>query len=233
MKRIVLISAIALLAACGSTKSDVTRGAGTSGSTPASAVAAAGSPTSGPLGTAAGSDDTIVVDNFGDMPPKCVDLFTAFLKKIEPTASKIDWQAATLADFEAFGKQFQADSDSFDTQTAAAGCDKYNLSGSDEAQFQQMTELAAVEAPGTLGFLTFLTALASASTPGDGSIPADCAGTIAAIEPFLGAGKTIKGLTMAQITVVGRLMSGVSKNCTEAEASDFFARDDVKTFVGN
>ncbi len=49
---------------------------------------------------------------------------------------------------------------------AAAGCDKYNLSGSDEVQFQQMTELAAAEAPGTVGFLTFLDSLSTAATDG-------------------------------------------------------------------
>ncbi len=193
VKRIILIGALALLAGCGSTGSGVLVEAGT-GATTAAAV---------------GSDDTITVDDFGDMPAQCIDLLTEFLKTIEPTVAEIDWDEVTVADFDDFGEQFKAESDSFDTRTAAAGCDKYNLSGSDSVQFQQMTELAAAEAPGTLGFLTFLSSLSSAATTTAASIPTDCAGTIAAIEPFLGDGKTMKDVTMAQLTLIGQLMSAV------------------------
>ncbi len=48
----------------------------------------------------------------------------AFLKKIEPTVSVINWEQATLADFEEFTQSFEADSDSFDAETAAAGCNR-------------------------------------------------------------------------------------------------------------
>lgn len=223
MRKIILVGAIALLTACGSTKNDVSVGAGAdatssaAGTTPASVAANA-------------TGDTITVDNFGDMPPKCIELLGAFLKKIEPTVSKVDWDKATLSDFEAFGKQFQAESDAFDTQTSAAGCDKYNLSGSDEKQFEQMAGLAATEAPGTLGFIKFLGALSASATNTSGSIPSDCAGTIALIEPYLANG-TMKDLTMAQVTSLGQLMSGVSSNCTPEEAKAFFARADVNAFI--
>ncbi len=220
MKRIILVGALALLAACGSSNNGVSVGTGTGTGTDNASV------------PAAGSDGTISIDNFGDMPPQCIDLLAAFLKKIEPAAAAIDWEKATMADFQGFGQQFKAESDSFDTQTAAAGCDKYNLTGSDEAQFQQMSELAAAEAPGTLGFLAFLSTLSSAADAQSGSIPTDCAGTIAAIEPFLGEGKSAKDLTMIQVTLVGQLIGAVQTNCTEEEASAFFARDDVKSFVG-
>jgi hypothetical protein len=217
MKRIILVGVLVLLGACGSSNGGVSVGTGT-GST---------------LAPAAGSDDTISVDNFGDMPKPCIDLLAAFLKKIEPTVSKIDWDKATMAEFQAFGQQFQTEADSFDTQTEAAGCNKYNLTGSDDAQFQQMTELAKAEAPGTLGFLGFLKALSVAATANAGSIPTDCAGTIAAIEPYLGEGKSVKDLTVAEVTLVGQLMSGVQDNCTDEEAAAFYARADVTAFVGS
>ncbi len=217
MKKLILVGAIALLAACGSTKNDVSGGTGADNS--AAGAASANS-----------SGDTITVDNFGDMPPKCIELLGSFLKKIEPTVSKVDWDTATLADFEEFGKQFQTETDAFDSQTAAAGCDKYNLSGSDEKQFEQMAELASAEAPGTLGFINFLGALSASATATDGSIPTDCAGTIALIEPYLANG-TMKDLTMAQITTLGQLMNGISENCTSEEASAFFARADVSAFI--
>jgi hypothetical protein len=217
VKRIIAIGALALVAGCGGTNGGVSVG------TDATATTAAD----------VSSADTVTVENFDDMPAQCIDLLTEFLKKIEPTVVDIKWDEVTVADFNAFGQQFKAESDSFDTRTAAAGCDKYNLSGSDGVQFQQMTELAAVEAPGTIEFLTFLSSLSSDATATAASIPTDCAGTIAAIEPFLGEGKSVKDVTMTQLTVVGQLMSAVQTNCSEEDASAFYARDDVTAFVAD
>ncbi len=217
MKKIILVGAIAMLAACGSTTNDVSGGAGTSDTSAATSIA--------------GSDDTITVENFGDMPPKCIEMLGQYLKKIEPTVSKIDWDKATLGDFNKFGEQFKTESDSFDAKSTAAGCNKYNLTGSDDKQIEQMTALAAVEAPGTVGFIKFLGSLSAGATAA-GSIPTDCAGTIAAIEPFLVDGKTVQDLTVAQVTQLGPLMTGISTNCSADEASAFFARTDVTAFVG-
>ena len=217
MKQIILVGALALLGACGSTSGGVSVGI--------DAVS-----TSAPE---AHTDSTITVDNYGDMPAQCIDLLAAFLKTIEPTAAEIDWDKATMADYEAFGQQITADAESLDTKTAAAGCDKYTLSGSDDAQFRQMTELAAARAPGTLGFLGFLNALSSDANASSASLPTDCASTIAAIEPYLGDGKSMKDLTMIQVSLLGRLMDGVQTNCTEEEASAFYERDDVTSFVGS
>jgi len=234
MKKIILISAFALLAACGS--SDNSASVGTEGNQ-ASASTAAGASTDDTANatnaTIAGSDDTITVDNFGDMPPKCIELLTTFLKKIEPTVSEIDWDTATLGDFESFGDQFKTESDAFDAQTQEAGCNKYNLNGSDEAQFEQMSALAAAEAPGTVGFIKFLGALSSAATASAGDVPSTCADTIAAIEPTLAGGGTMKDLTMAEVTKLGQLMSAIGTNCTQEEASAFYARDDLKAFIGS
>jgi hypothetical protein len=229
MKKIILVGAIAMLAACGSTKNDVSVGAGSGDTTAGSAAATSVSDNAAT--SVAGSGDTISVDNFGDMPPKCIELLGKFLKKIEPVVSKIDWNKATLADFNTFGDQFKTESDSFDAESSAAGCNKYNLTGSDDKQIEQMAALAAAQAPGTVGFIKFLGSLSAAATA-SGSIPSDCAGTIAAIEPFLGQGKTMQDLTMAEVTRLGKLMTGVSSNCSTDEASAFFARPDVTAFVG-
>ena len=228
MKKIILVGAIAVLAACGSTKSDVSVGAGSNDTS----VTTAGTAADDTATSISGSDDTITVTNFGDMPPKCIELLGQFLKKIEPVVSKIDWDKATLADFDTFGEQFKTESDSFDAETTAAGCDKYNLEGSDEKQIEQMEALAAAEAPGTVGFIKFPGSLASAATTASGDLPSDCAGTIALIEPFLADGKTMQDLTMAQVTQLGQLMTGVTTNCTAEQASAFFARPDITTFLG-
>jgi hypothetical protein len=229
MKRIILVSAVVLLAACGSTKTGVSVSTATDQTSAPDTVV----PATDTAETTAGSDDTINVDNFGDMPKQCVELFTSFLKQIEPDVSAIDWEKATLADFEAFGTQFQAESDAFDAQRTAAGCDKYNFNDSDEEVFKQLTDVAAAEAPGTLAFLAFLNALSADSTADSGSVPTDCTGTIAAIEPFLGTGKTMQDLTIAEVTRLGGLVTAVTTNCTTEEAAAFFDRDDVTTFIGD
>jgi hypothetical protein len=225
MKKMILVGAFAVLAACGSSGNGVSVGAGDTSASESSNVVGAEIET-----TDAGSDDTITVSDLGDMPPKCIDLFSKFLKKIEPTVSEIDWNKATLADFEKFGETFQTESDSFDKDTSAAGCDKYNLEGSDEKQFEQITALAKSEAPGTVAFLEFLNSLTDSATSGN-SLPADCDGTIAELEPFLSGGGTMKDLTIADVTRVGQLLTAVRSNCTEAESTAFFSRDDVTAFV--
>jgi hypothetical protein len=231
MKRIILVSTIALLAACGS--SDNGASVSTDGNQAAATAAPDATVGDASGSTIEGSEDTITVDNFEDMPPKCIELLSAFLKKIEPTVSAIDWETATLGDFEDFGDQFKTENDAFEAETSAAGCDKYNLDGSDEKQFEQMSELAAAEAPGTLGFIKFLGALSTAATESAGDLPSDCAGTIAAIEPFLANGGTMQDLTMAEVTRLGQLMPGIGTNCTEEEAAAFYAREDLTTFIGN
>lgn len=240
MKRIISIGALALLAACGSS-GGVSVGSASPTSAPAAdATSPATTPATTPVttpgtaatsGSAAGSDDTITVDNFGDMPPKCIELLTQFLKKIEPSVSEVDWNTATLGQFESFGEQFQAESDAFDQETEAAGCNKYNLSGSDDAQIEQMKQLAQVEAPGTVGFLEFLGALTASASASSGDVPDNCADVIAAIEPFIAEGKTMRDLTMTQVTRIGQLINGVNTTCTSEESNAFFSRPDVSAFI--
>jgi len=238
MKRLMLLGAFALLAACGSSSNGVSvgtnSGATSAATTPAPATTAptADSTASGASTptTVAGSDDTISINDFSEMPPKCIELLGKFLKKIEPDASKIDWDTMTVAEFEAFSKQFQTDSDSFDAESSAAGCNKYNLTGSNDKQFDQMAALAKTEAPGTVGFINFLKSL-SQSNSGKGDVPSDCNETIAAIEPFLTKGKTIKDLTIAEVSRLGQLMTAVSDNCSADQATAFFSRPDITAFI--
>jgi hypothetical protein len=237
MKRIILVSAIALLAACGSSSDGVSVGSDTAPTSAAADGAATTDTASGGNATDTsieGSDGTtITVDDFGDMPPQCIELLSTFLKKIEPTVSAIDWDTSTLGDLENFQESFKPESDAFDAQTSAAGCDKYSLSGTDQTQLEQMSDLAAAEAPGTLGFIKFLGALTSPATASAGDLPTDCAGSIAAIEPFLAKGETMKDLTMPEVTKLGQLMPTIGTNCTAEEAAAFYARDDLNAFIAD
>ena len=236
MKKLILVGAFALLVTgCGDSDKDVGVGDATD-DTSASVESSSpddspvDSPVDSPAGSVEDSDDTISVEDFGDMPPECIELLSTFLKQIEPTVSAIDWDEATLGEFEEFSEQFEEESDSFEAQTAAAGCDKYNLTGSDESQFQQMAELAEAEAPGALGFITFLKSLSESQTAASESLPSDCAGTIDAIEPYLTKG-TMQDLTVAEVGLVGQLMGAVGTNCSADEAAAFYDRDDVTAFV--
>ena len=166
------------------------------------------------------------------MPQECIDLLGSFLRKIEPNVSTVDWDKATLADFEAFTQEIEADSNSFDAEISAAGCNRYSLTGSDDRQFEQMAELAAAEAPGTVEYLQFLNSLAGSATATGESIPSDCAGTIAAVEEFLARGGSMQDLTMPEVTRLGQLMTGVSDSCAAEESSAFFAREDLTTYLG-
>jgi hypothetical protein len=239
MKKLIWIGGFALLAACGSSSDGVSVGTQSDDTTlasppPLASTTPSSNSTAGSVDDTAtsveGSGDTISINDFSEMPPQCIELLGRFLKKIEPTASQIDWDTATVSEFEDFEKQFQADSDSFDAESTAAGCDKYNLTGSDDKQFEQMAALAATEAPGALGFINFLKSLSQSGTA-TGDVPSDCPGTIAAIEPFLAKGETMRDLTLADVTRLGQLMSAVSTNCTSEEASAFFARTDVTDFI--
>ena len=227
MKKTILIGALALLAACGSSSDGGSKGTTADQSSASSPSASATTPSGGTTGPG----DTISVSDFGDMPPQCISLLSTFLKQIEPTVSKVDWTKATLADFEALGQSFQAESDAFDTQSSAAGCNKYNLTGSDAQQLQQVVELAAKDAPGTVPFLTFLGSLTDLSASTAGTVPSDCQADIAAIETYLGKGTTMKDLTMTEVTLFGKLMTAVTTNCTPEESQAFASRADVTAFI--
>ena len=96
-----------------------------------------------------------------------------------------------------------------------------------------MEALAQSEAPGTVGFIKFLNSLSSAATASGGSVPADCDGTIAEIEPFIKGGGTMKDLTMTEVTRLGQLMTAIGTNCTSDEATAFFGRADVSAFISS
>ncbi len=224
MKKLIATVVFALLAACGSSGNGGS--AGTTADKPSASTAADASASD----TTGGSDDTITVSDFGDMPPQCIDLLSTFLKQIEPTVSKVDWTTATLSDFESLGQSFQTESDAFDTQSSAAGCNKYNLTGSDADQLKQVVDLAAKDAPGTVPFLTFLASLTD-STTSAGTVPSDCQSDIAAIETYLGKGTTMKDLTMTEVTQFGKLMTAVTNNCTPEESQAFASRADVTAFI--
>lgn len=236
VKRIILLGALALMTACGSTASKVgTANTSTKTSSPASAATTAGTTAatdSKPTAATTPTDDTITINDVSEMPAKCIELFGGFLKQIEPVVSKVDWKTATAKDLQSLDDGLGKQSSDLDAQMTAAGCDKFNLAGSNKQVFNELAKVAAAEAPGTLGWLEFISTLGDTSTASAGSIPADCAGIIAAIEPILATGGSMQDLPVAEVMQISPLFAAVGAKCSSDEAAAFFARDDVKKFVG-
>jgi hypothetical protein len=234
MKRIILVGALALLAACGDTKVETASG-NTTSKAPTSAAettavntedTASGATNNAPTG------DTITVDNIGDIPPACIELVGDFLKTIEPDVSKIDWATATANQLTAVSSLFEEASQAMDAKMTASGCDKYNLNVTDEQSAAELIKIAEDQAPGTVGFLKFIQTMSTATTAPAGPA-ASCPEAIAEIETYMAAGGKLKDLPIADLTKVSTAMSAVSTECSPEEAQAFMGRDDVAAFLGS
>ena len=97
------------------------------------------------------------------------------MREIEPIVSSIDWQTATLSDFEGIATEFEAKAEEFDTATFGAGCDDVDFEG--DGDFDLLIEFAMDEAPGVVGFFEFFaelqTSFGDATGGGDGSASGD------------------------------------------------------------
>jgi len=108
------------------------------------------------------------IRSLDDIPEVCLTQMADFLREIEPIVSQIDWQTATLADFEEVSGEFEAISDEFDASSESLGCN--DLDFVDQNESDLLTDFAKNQAPGTVGFLEFISSLSSIGSPGsDGS----------------------------------------------------------------
>ena len=229
MRKILIAAALLVAAGCGSSKNAVS--VSTAGDQTANSVAAQDGDST--VATDTGSADTvetIPVKNLSDIPDECIKLYSQFLKQIEPIVSPVDWNKATMAQFESLGTQFQTESDALDAQTKASGCDKYSLQTSDPTIIKQLAALAATVAPGTVAFINFIGTF-SATTDTTPVAAGDCDTVIGQIEPFLNSGKTLKDLTVAEVTKFYGLLGQVATACPQDKATAFYDRADVQAFA--
>jgi hypothetical protein len=113
------------------------------------------------------------IQSISDVPEACREEMAEFLRAIEPIVSSIDWENATLNDFEAIAEEFQAIAEEFEDASAAASCDDLEFVGENETEL--MIEFARDEAPGVVSFLEFISAL---SSPGGSGEDAGSDGTL-------------------------------------------------------
>lgn len=181
------------------------------------------------------ADDLIEVDSFTDLPPECVDLLREFLRDIEPVVSAIDWQQATIAEFESLGTDFEDVSRDFDAESTRLGCDRFDLT-SEDAGFDEMIEFAESEAPGTVAFFEFLDGIRNLlpDASDDGSAaggPGTCDDAVAEIESLADEYGQMTNVPASELARIGQLMSSLTTVCSIAELDTILERQDIADFL--
>lgn len=182
--------------------------------------------------------DPIEIDDFDDLPSECRDLFADFLRQIEPIVSEVDWETATMADFEALTEELDVEGGSFDAQIAEANCDDYELGESPES-IQAMIDFAEDEAPGAVGYLEYLAGFledlsgldGGAEGAGDSDVPADCDGAIAYVDALIAEHDTMMEMPVADMMSVSTAIQTISSECSPERSQEFFTRTDVTEFM--
>lgn len=234
--KLYLVVAVLLLAACGS---DATTDAGdlASAATPSDDAGSDdggddnGASVSGPADDDS-DGDTVSVSSLDDIPGVCRDLMSDFLKDIEPIVSPIDWDNATLADFETISAEFEARADQFDSDSDAAGeCDDIELE--DDDSFNLLIEFAQDEAPGTVGFLSFISGFVDAAATAMGDTAAGggvetCEEAIAFMDGLMENYDSMDEVPVSELTAMADIVT-VIFTCTP-EQMTYFDSPEVSTF---
>lgn len=173
-------------------------------------------------------EDVVIVDDLDDVPEECRAALADFLREIEPVVSEVDWDTATLADFETISTEIEDEGEAFDQANEA--CDETFDFSSDEASFAAMIEFAEQEAPGTIGWLEYLSALTSDdSTEG---APETCDEAIAYLDTLIAEGiGSMNELTADQFGLVTASFNVISTQCTPEQLDEFYAREDIAAFL--
>lgn len=188
-------------------------------------------------------DDPVMVDSLDDVPQQCKDLMAEFLQSIEPVVSPIDWDNASLADFEQVATEFEAQAEAFEAATEAD--DDCNIEVEEADDFDLIVEFAGDVAPGTVQFLEFVSGFMSAVAPddaggddagddGETAMPGgdaafeDCDGAIAYIEELMGEYGSMMEMPVDDIMALSEI-GMVMMSCTP-EQLEFFNSPDVEAF---
>lgn len=181
-----------------------------------------------------GDGDGMVIRSMDDMPAACQDATAEFLRALEPIVSPIDWQNATMAEFEQVANDFQEEADEFQAASSDAGCDELVFDEDDESEI--LVEFARSEAPGAVGFLEFLELMRTSATPGGD----DGAAAEAGIETCEDAIDFLQGLmddygSMSEVPASEVMkipsIAGLYAQCTP-EQLEFFDNPDLELFMG-
>ena len=243
MKRTIAAFAITLgLVACGGGEDDAGSPADPTGGEPANEEPADQEPGDEPAGDEPGDEPAgdepagESVDSLDDIPERCRDLMADFLRDIEPIVETVDWDNATLADFEQVAGEFEERSNEFDTESGAEDCDDLEFTDDDDG-FALIVELADDVAPGTVPFFEFLDVMRAGVSPtggdDDGQTAADqwedCGDAIAGIEQLMTEHDAFTEVPLDELAKFAS-MGSVMTSCTP-EQLEFFDSPEVTDFL--
>lgn len=180
------------------------------------------------------------VDSLDDIPERCRDLMADFLRDIEPIVGPVDWDNATLADFEQIAGEFEERSNEFDTDSGSQDCDELEFTDDDDG-FGLIVELADDVAPGTVQFFEFLDTMRAGVPPTGGDDAGgeqagadqweDCDDAIAAIEQLMTEHDAFAEVPVSELAKFAN-MGSVMTSCTP-EQLEFFESSEVSDFLSS
>ena len=170
------------------------------------------------------------IASIDDIPRVCRELMGDFLRDIEPTVEPIDWQNVSLEEVESIGEQFEERSAEFEAAGEADGCNDLDFVG--DSEFDLMVEFARDEAPGTVGFLQFISDLGNGATTFDDSSDADgfatCDDAVAFVQDVVDSYDSVNQVPAADLLKFQGL-AGVMMSCTP-EQLEFFDDPEIAAF---
>lgn len=180
--------------------------------------------------TAETDTDVEIIDDFGDVPAECRNALADFLRTVEPMVSDIDWDTATMADFEQISTELEDEGEAFDAATE--DCNDFDFA-SDEESLQAMIEFAEEEAPGTVGWLEFIGALAFSGDDTATAAAMTCEEAIAYFDELIAGGATtMSSLPVSELTGVTSALNVITTDCDVEVMDEFLSREDVTAFLG-
>ncbi len=195
--------------------------------------------------------DTIVIDDFDDIPDECVDLMAEFLQAIEDDVSIVDWETATIADIEALGDTLDVPTADLDDRITETGCDRFEIGVDDGQGLEFAIRVAEREAPGAVGWLEFIASFATLGETVDdvagmdddtggetgtagpnGDLPTDCEGTKAYLLDRAAEYGTIDDMPVSDVMTLMTAVQNLTTQCTLAEAAAFSENPTIAAFLG-
>jgi hypothetical protein len=156
-----------------------------------------------------------------------------FLRALEPIVSTIDWQNATMADFQQIAEDFEAQAEEFELATEDAGCN--DLEFVDESEGQILIDFARSEAPGAVDFLEFLEQMRTGTTPVDDDTAAPegietCDDAIAFLQGLMDDYAAMSEVPASELVKIPSI-APLYAECTPAQL-EFFDNPELQEFMG-
>lgn len=169
------------------------------------------------------------ITSLDDVPEVCRDAMADFLRQIEPVVEPIDWESATMADFEQIAIEFESKAAEFEAVSVDVGCDDLNFD--DEASAAILIEFAQSEAPGAVGFLQFLDDLSTGVATGldDTEGIGTCQDAIDFLQGLMDEYDTIASVPASELLKIPSIAS-LYADCT-VEQLEFFDNPDLEEFM--